>query len=140
MESRDVPTTNRAFLIGVGLAALVAFLFASPRSRAADLPPLIPSGILFGNPERISPQFSPDGKRLAYHPTKHLIQAVAFEPARTEWVVVDTDVVGDFDAIARLNEGDFSIVSRDTADATWPVAFTSDRGPLRYYAWNRASK
>ncbi len=361
-----MPTPYRAFLIGIGLAALVAFLFASPRSRAADLPPLIPRDILFGNPEKVGPQLSPDGKRLAYvapdsknvlqvwvgtlgekdakpvtddkkrgvrqyawaenskvllylqdkdgdenwhiygvdlasgkttdftpgeklqarltgsdpnfpdevlvslnrrnpqlhdvyrlnvntgaltldtenpgdvigfvadamfgirmaqaatpdggteirireeanssspwkswkkvgpdeiltflgfaadgksaylrtsigsdtskvilesietgesrviasspktdatgfliHPTKHLIQAVGFEPGRNEWVVVDPDVAGDFDAIAKLNDGDFSIVSRDTADATWLVAFTSDRGPLRYYAWDRASK
>ena len=29
-------------------------------------PPLIPRDVLFGNPERQSPQLSPDGKRLAY--------------------------------------------------------------------------
>jgi dipeptidyl aminopeptidase/acylaminoacyl peptidase len=30
------------------------------------LPPLIPREILFGNPERVNPQLSPDGKYLAY--------------------------------------------------------------------------
>ncbi len=30
------------------------------------LPPLIPRDVLFGNPERASPQISPDGRRLAY--------------------------------------------------------------------------
>lgn len=30
------------------------------------LPPVIPREILFGNPERATPQLSPDGKRLAY--------------------------------------------------------------------------
>src|ERR1035438_4089605 len=28
--------------------------------------PLIPRGVLFGNPEKISPQLSPDGRYLAY--------------------------------------------------------------------------
>lgn len=32
----------------------------------AGLPDLIPRDVLFGNPERISPQISPDGKYLAY--------------------------------------------------------------------------
>jgi dipeptidyl aminopeptidase/acylaminoacyl peptidase len=32
----------------------------------AQLPPLIPRKILFGNPERARPQLSPDGKYLAY--------------------------------------------------------------------------
>jgi dipeptidyl aminopeptidase/acylaminoacyl peptidase len=32
----------------------------------AQLPPLIPRDILFGNPERIEPKISPDGKYLAY--------------------------------------------------------------------------
>src|SRR5215470_9356137 len=32
----------------------------------AELPPLIPRDVLFGNPERTSPALSPDGKRLAW--------------------------------------------------------------------------
>ncbi|HZT44082.1 MAG TPA: S9 family peptidase [Chthonomonadaceae bacterium] len=31
-----------------------------------QLPPLIPREVLFGNPEKASPEISPDGKRLAY--------------------------------------------------------------------------
>lgn len=32
----------------------------------AELPPLIPREVLFGNPDKANPQISPDGKRLAY--------------------------------------------------------------------------
>ena len=32
----------------------------------AELPPLIPREVFFGNPDKASPQISPDGKRLAY--------------------------------------------------------------------------
>jgi Tol biopolymer transport system component len=34
--------------------------------RFAQLPPLIPRNLLFGQPERTNPQISPDGKFLAY--------------------------------------------------------------------------
>lgn len=53
------------------LQAGMSFPFRLERAAAAqpkkDLPPdLIPREILFGNPERASPQISPDGKKLAY--------------------------------------------------------------------------
>lgn len=35
-------------------------------NRSHGLPPLIPREVIFGNPERASPQISPDGTRLAY--------------------------------------------------------------------------
>ena len=45
--------------------ALCVCLSLVPLVRA-DLPPLIPRTTLFGNPEKASPQLSPDGKYLAY--------------------------------------------------------------------------
>src|SRR5260370_31195463 len=45
--------------IGVVILSLVT-------AAAAELPPLIPRAVLFGNPEKASPQISPDGKYLAY--------------------------------------------------------------------------
>jgi dipeptidyl aminopeptidase/acylaminoacyl peptidase len=45
--------------------ALAATALAADAARA-ELPPLIPREVLFGNPERAAPQISPDGKRLAY--------------------------------------------------------------------------
>src|SRR5436305_9451439 len=44
----------------------VALLFVAATQLFAELPPLIPRDVLFGNPERTSPQLSPDGKRLAW--------------------------------------------------------------------------
>ena len=42
-------------------------LLAAPAAPArADLPPLIPRDVLFGNPEKAAPAISPDGVRLAY--------------------------------------------------------------------------
>ena len=39
---------------------------ALDETRLAQLPPLIPRNVLFGNPEKSSPQLSPDGRMLAY--------------------------------------------------------------------------
>ncbi|PYK62411.1 MAG: S9 family peptidase, partial [Verrucomicrobia bacterium] len=43
-----------------------ALLTAATSTAGAELPPLIPREVLFGNPERVSPQISPDGTRLAW--------------------------------------------------------------------------
>jgi dipeptidyl aminopeptidase/acylaminoacyl peptidase len=52
-------------LRGLTAAALLA-LAGAPALVRAEQPPLIPRDVLFGNPERVSPKLSPDGKRLAW--------------------------------------------------------------------------
>jgi dipeptidyl aminopeptidase/acylaminoacyl peptidase len=64
-------------------------------------------------------------------------QAVAFEKARTEWQVLDDSVRDDFEAIQAIESGDMFISSRDNADDTWLVGFTSDDGPVPYYSYDR---
>ena len=81
-----------------------------------------------------------DAEDLVIHPDRHVVQAVSFAPGRSRWTVVDPSVKADFEGIEKLSDGDFSIVNRDKADAHWLVSFTSDRGPIRYYAWDRAAK
>jgi dipeptidyl aminopeptidase/acylaminoacyl peptidase len=49
-------------------------------------------------------------------------------------------VQADFAALRSVAEGDFAVVSRDRADKTWLVAYTQDRGPVRYFAWDRAAR
>ncbi|MFO0810911.1 MAG: S9 family peptidase [Gemmataceae bacterium] len=44
----------------------IVALAALALQAAAQLPPLIPKTVLFGNPVKASPQISPDGTRLAY--------------------------------------------------------------------------
>lgn len=41
-------------------------LLAPVSSPGDELPPLIPREVLFGNPDKIEPRISPDGKRLGY--------------------------------------------------------------------------
>jgi len=46
--------------------AVLLFCLSGLTTAHAELPPLLPRELLFGNPERTSPALSPDGKRLAW--------------------------------------------------------------------------
>jgi hypothetical protein len=45
---------------------VTALALRSTSPSLAELPPLIPRDVLFGNPERTSPRLSPDGTRLGW--------------------------------------------------------------------------
>jgi dipeptidyl aminopeptidase/acylaminoacyl peptidase len=45
---------------------LAGILAMTPTTASAELPPLIPREVLFGNPDKAAVQLSPDGKYLAY--------------------------------------------------------------------------
>jgi len=81
-----------------------------------------------------------DNGGVMIHPRTKVVEAVSFEPGRSQWKVIDPSIQADFDALAKVYDGDFSIVSRDRADQTWLVAYTSDHGPVRYYSWDRANR
>jgi len=74
------------------------------------------------------------------HPTRHVVQAAAFDPGRKHWTVVDPSVQADFNAIAKITDGDFTVFDRDLAGKTWLVSFDNDREPTRYYSWDRTSR
>src|SRR5918992_292564 len=57
---------KRLTLLSLATALVVASLPAPAAGARAELPPLIPRAVLFGNPEKAGPQVSPDGRLLAY--------------------------------------------------------------------------
>ena len=81
-----------------------------------------------------------DAGELLVNPRTHVVEAVSFSPGRTSWKVLDPALQADFDAIAKLTPGDFSVVSRTSKDNEWLVAFTTDRGPVSFWKWDRATK
>lgn len=74
------------------------------------------------------------------HPVTREPQMVAFMKDRTEWVVLDEQIREDVEAIQKIHDGDFDVVGRDHADATWLVGFDDDDGPVKYYTYDRASR
>jgi dipeptidyl aminopeptidase/acylaminoacyl peptidase len=74
------------------------------------------------------------------NPDTHEVEAVAIEKARAEWTVLDESVQEDFEAIEKLERGDFAVTSRDRADEGWLVGFTVDDRGASYYSYDRAKK
>ncbi|MEP0773013.1 MAG: S9 family peptidase [Acidobacteriota bacterium] len=81
-----------------------------------------------------------DVGQTVIHPDTRVVQAVAFNYLRSEWTVLDEGVKADFEAISKLQRGDFVLAGRDRADRTWIITFQSDDGPVNWYAWDRAAK
>ena len=77
---------------------------------------------------------------ILIHPTNRVVQAVSFYRDKQEWQVLDQSIASDFEAIAKVRPGEFEVNSRDLADTTWLVSYTTDDGPVYYYAYNRESK
>ncbi|HEY7326551.1 MAG TPA: S9 family peptidase [Gemmataceae bacterium] len=74
------------------------------------------------------------------HPTRHSIQAVAFNRDKVEWKVLDKDIADDFKALAQVRSGQYSLASRDLADNTWLVSYSTDTDPGSYYIYDRPSR
>jgi len=81
-----------------------------------------------------------EGEYFLYHPLTYEIQAVCFNKYRKEWILLDETIREDFEAVRKIDSGDFSIVSRDDRDEIWIVAFDRDNGPVTYYIYNRILK
>ncbi len=109
-------------------------------SLGSDTARVLERNLASGEERLIAHSPEVDSGAVMIHPRKKTVEAVSFEPGRRQWKVIDPAVQADFDALAKVHDGDFSVVSRDRADQVWLVAFDSDRGPVRFYSWDRPSK
>ncbi len=81
-----------------------------------------------------------DISNILRHPRTYAVQAVEFDRDRSEWQVLDPEVAPHFEALRKLNPGDFGLTSRDHEGRTWTVAFSQDRGPVEFYAYDTKTK
>jgi dipeptidyl aminopeptidase/acylaminoacyl peptidase len=109
-------------------------------SLGANTNRVIRKEIVTGTETVIAENPNVDAGGVMIHPVKHVVQAVDFPAGRQAWTVIDPLVKGDFEGIWKLRDGDFTVVNRDRDDKTWLVGFTEDRGPTRYYAWDRETR
>ncbi|MCC5646379.1 S9 family peptidase [Nostoc sp. CHAB 5824] len=77
---------------------------------------------------------------IIIQPLTRVIQAVSFYKDKQEWQIIDRSIAPDFEEIAKVRPGEFSVISRDLEDKTWLIAYRTDNGPVYYYAYNRESK
>jgi len=109
-------------------------------SIGSDTARVLERNIATGAEKLIAHSPEVDSGDVMIHPQTKIVEAISFEPGRRQWKVIDSSVQSDFDALAKVHDGDFSIISRDRADKTWLVGYTSDRGPVRFYSWDRSAK
>ncbi len=84
------------------------------------------------------PQYDLGG--IQTHPRTRKLEALRFIRARRDWQVIDPALRPDFDAIRKVRDGDFDLVSRDLADTKWIVAYIVDDGPVAYYLYDRRTR
>jgi hypothetical protein len=98
-------------------------------SIGRDTAAVVEKNLATGEEKVLADSDEVDAGEVMIHPRRHVLQAVAFSPARTIWQVVDPSIKDDFAVLAKLADGDFAIISRTAADDVWLVAYVSDRAP-----------
>ncbi len=132
--SDDALTTGP---IGFGQDGASIYLQSSIEANTARL---VRMDISSGAVEVLSSDPTYDLVDVVIDPDTREPQMAAFLKERLEWVVLDESIRDDIDAIRRVHPGDFGITDRDHADKTWIVGFDDDAGPVKYYAFDRATK
>ncbi|MGZ3407653.1 MAG: S9 family peptidase, partial [Polyangia bacterium] len=148
LRVRDDARSPWRTLLKASMEENVALIGFTPGGKAAylmtslggDTARLVEHDLKSGAEKLLAERKDVDVGGLAIHPTKFHVQAVSFDAGRVEWQVIDPEVKGDFAALKKVLDADFNVISRDRADKTWLVGYTQDRGPVRFYTWDRAAK
>lgn len=81
-----------------------------------------------------------DLSSLKLHPTTHALEAVGVERERSEWIVLNPQLKGDYDYLRENLKGPFGLPSRDLSNQNWIVASQSDQRPVHFYLYRREPK
>ena len=109
-------------------------------SRNANTGRLVKYDLESGDIEVVVEDPHYDVTNVMIHPDEYYPQAVVITRAKDEWTILDETIEADFEAIKKLEKGDFFVYNRDNADETWLVGFTKDNGPVKYFAFDRKTK
>ncbi|MGE5309115.1 MAG: S9 family peptidase [Deltaproteobacteria bacterium] len=109
-------------------------------SRGANASRLVRMDLATGKTSIIAadPQYDVSG--IIADPDTYAIQAVSFTKSRTEWLVLDQALKGDFERMRALNKGDFFFLGRDNSGDLWTIGFVNDESPASFYVFDRKSK
>ncbi len=101
---------------------------------------LVKMDIATGDVETIAEDPAYDITGVIIHPDTREVQGVVVYRERAEYQIFDDDIRGDFEALERLHAGELMITDRDNDDTTWLVGYDDDRGPVKFYTWDRKAK
>jgi dipeptidyl aminopeptidase/acylaminoacyl peptidase len=106
-------------------------------SRDRDTAALVAINLGTNNQTVIAQDMRADFGEALIHPIEKNIQAVSFTYERKRWQVLDTTVEKDLAYLGTVSLGDIEVVSRTLDDKLWIVAYIIDRGPVRFYFFDR---
>ena len=109
-------------------------------SAGAETARLITIDLATGAEEVLAEDLIADVSDVRLDPNTRKPQIVTVLKDRSDYLVLDQAVADDVAAIRGLHPGDPVFASSDDADTTWLIGFTNDAGPVRYYAYDRATK
>ena len=101
---------------------------------------LIAKDLKTGSEREVAGRPELDAEIVMIHPITHQIEAVAFEPGRHQWQVIDPALTEEFEAIGKIADGDFLIPSRDADDNYWVIELYGDRLLPRFFLWDRRKR
>ena len=109
-------------------------------SLGSDTTRLVERDLKTGAEKELAKRDDVDVGGIVAQPHTGKAQAAAFMPGRLVWTIIDPSIKDDFAAIQKVMDADVNVVSRDSEDKTWLVAYQRDRGPVSYYTYSRATK
>ncbi len=109
-------------------------------SRGRDTAALVTADPTTGDVKIVAQDAKADIDDLLVDPKTRAVQAAGATYDRRKWTAVDKSIAGDLDALAKVTDGDFYVVSRSSDDKRWVVVYTMSDGPVRYYLYDRAKK
>ncbi|HCH64812.1 MAG TPA: S9 family peptidase [Deltaproteobacteria bacterium] len=104
-------------------------------SRGRDTGCVLWLDMASGALELVAENNAADASDVLQDPTTRAVQAVAFNVARTEWILLDDGVADSLAALGAL--GDVQVTSRTTDDRVWVAAIVADDAPVRYVLLDR---
>ncbi|HEV3400897.1 MAG TPA: S9 family peptidase [Acidimicrobiales bacterium] len=116
-------------LDGTGLWAIT--------SRGANAGRLVCIDCATGETEVVAEDPTYDVTTVRLHPDTRVPQLVVFLKERADYRVLDPDIADDVQGLLSLSPGDPMLAGADDEDRVWLAAYTTDDGPVRYYAWDR---
>ncbi len=112
------------------------YLFDSEHRDAAALVALDPAT---GQRDSIAADPRVDLAEVLYHPTTYALQAYATIWTRTKWTVLDPTLQADFDRLAKVADGDLSVLGRSRDQRIWVVRYLMSDAPIAYYVYDRST-
>jgi len=132
----EVPAEDAMTTGPVGLSASGGTLYLTD-SRERDTAALVAWDLKTGERTTLAEDPQVDAEGFWIHPKTRAVQAVGFDHTRRRWHVIDDAVREDLKRLEGVVDGDIEVTSRSLDDRRWIVAYQVDRGPTRYYLYDR---